>query len=76
MKAKNLFVRGSVLAVSLSAAIAAQAADVQWLQAGQQDLSATQLVRSADAAPLSPNANRNVELVQFQWPYYWAQKRE
>lgn len=68
MKAKNLFVRGSVLAVSLSAAIAAQAADVQWLQTGQQDLSATQLVRSADAAPLSPNANRNVELVQFQWP--------
>lgn len=67
MKAKNLMIRGSLLAASMALAVAAQAADIQWLQAGKADFSANTLVRNSAEAPLSANANRNQELVQFQW---------
>lgn len=67
MKINTLLVRGSVLAVTMGLALGAQAADISWLKANNQDHNVKQLVKSAAAAPLSANANRNTELVEFQW---------
>lgn len=67
MKMNRLILRGSLLAVALGTALNAGAAEVRWVAAQTHDLSTDALVRSALDAPLSAGANRNTELVEFQW---------
>ncbi|GAB4199246.1 MAG: hypothetical protein Tsb002_34700 [Wenzhouxiangellaceae bacterium] len=66
MNTKTIF-RGSLIAALISGASVAGAADVQWLNAASHDLSAASQLLDSASAPLAATANRNRELVEFQW---------